>query len=70
MVEENNRILREMRRWTLVGFWSKVFIWLLVLFLPLYLYSAFLAPWLSGTSMMGLPSLEQLQTVLEAYQGS
>lgn len=70
MVEENNRILKEMRRWTLIGFWSKVFIWLLVLFLPLYLYSAFLAPWLSGTSMMGLPSLEQIQTVLEAYQGN
>ena len=68
LAEENNRILKEMRRWTLIGFWSKVAIWILVLVLPLYLYSAFLAPWLSGTSVMGVPSLEQIQHLLEVYQ--
>lgn len=67
--EENNRILKEMRRIWRITFWSKVVIWLLVLILPLYLYSAFLAPWLSGATMMGIPSLEQIQALLEVYQG-
>ncbi|MBU0750033.1 hypothetical protein KKH15_00765 [Patescibacteria group bacterium] len=70
IVEENNRMVREMRRWARIAFWTKVFVWIVVLFLPLYLYSAFLAPWLSGTNMLGLPSADHFQALLDAYQGN
>ena len=72
LVEENNRIIRDMRRIGRIAFWSRIAVWLVVLVLPFYLYSAYLAPLLAnagnGASLLGLPSPEQMQALLEQYQ--
>lgn len=72
LVEENNRIIRDMRRIGRIAFWSRIAIWLIVLVLPFYLYSAYLAPLLAnagtGASLLGLPSPDQMQTLIEQYQ--
>ena len=71
IVEENNEIIRDLRRIGRIAFWGKVIIWVLVLVVPFILFSTVLAPYLSGSSnLFGLPSPEQIQQVLDAYEGN
>lgn len=75
VAEENNELLHKIQRQARWSFWGKIIIWVLVLGLPLL----FLGPILksivpyTGTaphSVFGLPSAEQLDAVISAYQAS
>jgi uncharacterized membrane protein (DUF106 family) len=70
IAEENNDFMREIRSMMRISFWSKLIIWAVVLILPFYLYSAFLAPILSGMGLGGFPSADQIKTLMDAYQGT
>jgi hypothetical protein len=82
VAEENNRILKSMRRWTVIGFIGKTFLWLVILGVPLF----FIGPYLdtlmrafqtftnagaAGTSSpgtFGLPSKEQIDQAIRQYK--
>jgi hypothetical protein len=73
--EANHKILRRMERNALIGFVFKVIIWLLVLGVPIFFLSTYIAPLLSTVTgdttsqgLFGLPSVEQLKGLLEMYR--
>ncbi|HWH07318.1 MAG TPA: hypothetical protein VNU47_02220 [Candidatus Paceibacterota bacterium] len=74
VAEENNRLLREMRRMGRISFWSKVIIWALVLIIPMLFIGPILdsfGSFMSGDtagSIMGFPSPEMIQEAMELYQ--
>ncbi|MEK7602096.1 MAG: hypothetical protein AAB472_01245 [Patescibacteria group bacterium] len=77
VAEANHKILRRMERNALIGFVAKIVIWLLVLGVPIFFLSSYLAPLLSAVSggapvepagIFGLPSAEQLRQIFEAYR--
>jgi hypothetical protein len=76
--KENNKILRRMERNALIGFFAKIFLWLLLLGLPLIFLGPYLkplfglitgAPTDASTSPLGVPSESQLQQLFDAYSG-
>ena len=76
--KENNKILRRMERNAFIGFFAKVFLWLLVLGLPLFFLGPYLkplfdlatgAPSTPGQSPLGVPGEGQLQELLNLYSG-
>ena len=78
LAEDNNRLLRLMRRDALIGTILKVIIWLVVLGVPIFFLSSYLGPIrksLSGNAetahpgVFGLPSKEQVDGFIRAYQG-
>lgn len=79
VARDNNRLLREARRYAILGTVAKVVIWLLILGVPLFFLSTYLGPIMDalsgqagqGTStiLIGFPSQEQIQQILELYQG-
>jgi hypothetical protein len=80
IAKANHKLLKRMERNALIGFVAKVIIWLIVLGVPIFFLSSYIGPFLSavqsggaGTStpsrLLGLPSAEQLQKVLETYKG-
>lgn len=75
LAEENNRLLREARRFARIGIALRILVWLVVLVVPLLVVGSVIraiAPIpVDGTApgLFGLPSGEQLQDVLDAYRG-
>ncbi len=79
LAEDNNRLLRLMRRDALLGFIGKIVLWLFILGVPLFFLSTYLGPLMdtlipTGDQTMkpgvfGLPSEEQLDQLIRAYQG-
>lgn len=72
VVNENNRLIRDMRRLSRVAFWFKLILWILVLGLPfLFIGPLFQAlfPAITGHgSFLGLPSMEQLMQAFESLK--
>ena len=75
IVEENNELLREMRRNGRIGFWVKTAIWIIVLALPFILIGPLLnalvpatAGGQSGVGLFGVPSPDQIQETLNSYR--
>ncbi len=79
LAEDNNRLLRLIRRDALLGFIGKLVLWLLVLGVPLFFLSTYLGPLMNAFApageqtikpgVFGLPSEEQLDQLIKAYQG-
>lgn len=76
--KENNKILRRMERNSLISFFAKIFLWLILLGLPLIFLGPYLKPLFGlltgapadpGASPLGVPSESQLQQLLDAYSG-
>lgn len=76
--KENNKILRRMERNALISFFAKIFLWLILLGLPLIFLGPYLKPLfglLTGApadpavSPLGVPSESQLQQLLDVYSG-
>jgi hypothetical protein len=78
VVQENNRLLKNMRKWGRVAFWCKVVIWTVVLVAPVLLYP-YIASYVPGlpaipgfseattstnTSLFGVPSPAEIQEFL------
>jgi hypothetical protein len=80
VAKDNNRLLREMRRNALLGFFAKIVIWLVLLGVPLLFLSSYIGPLMSafgGASptgeslkpgLFGLPSAEQVSDLMEQYK--
>ncbi|MES2225901.1 MAG: hypothetical protein V4480_03780 [Patescibacteria group bacterium] len=75
LAEENNRLLRDIRRTNRISFWSKVILWTVVLILPFI----FLGPLLralvpatgtgvGGGTLFGLPSPTEFQKIIDTYR--
>jgi len=75
LAQENNRILRAIRRSQWFGFFSKIIIWAIVLLLPLYLYQQYLQPLISKFSsststpsdFLNLPTSTDVQNLINSY---
>lgn len=76
--KENNKILRRMERNALISFFAKIFLWLVLLGLPLIFLGPYLKPLFGlltgapadpGASPVGVPSESQLQQLFDAYSG-
>src|ERR1700744_2654748 len=72
--EENNRILKNIRKWQTISLVGKIIIWLIVLAVPVLLYT-WLAPIAkaiptSQESLFGLPTPTQVGAALKEYTGS
>src|SRR5690606_16786062 len=50
LAADNNRLLREMRRNALLGFFARIVVWLIVLGVPLFFLSSYLGPILEALS--------------------
>lgn len=75
LAEENNELLRKIHRQQRVAFWGKLLLWILVLGLPLLFLGPILHaifPYVPSEShgVFGLPSPDQVKTILDAYQAS
>ena len=77
--KESNKILRRMERNALISLFAKIFLWLLLLGLPLFFLGPYLKPLyssLTGSSAgsggvpVGVPAENQLQQLLDAYSGN
>jgi len=75
---ETNRMVRDLRRWTRIGFWTRIGIWLVAIVLPLILIGSLIKSFVpavggssstapAGLNAFGLPSQEQLQQTIELY---
>ena len=76
LAEENNRLLRDLRRTARMGFWFKVLLWAAVIILPFLLLKPILETLVpaartgdQGVGVFGLPSEAQLEGIIDAYQG-
>jgi len=79
VAKDNNRLLREMRRNAILGLIAKIVIWLVILGVPLLFLSAYLGPLMDAltgkggnvpSALFGVPSEEQIQRLIEQYQGT
>lgn len=74
LARENNAMLRVMRRNAWISFFSKLFVWALLIIAPLYLLDRYLGPIVeqagSGQGAFGLPSSADVQKLLEYYNGA
>ncbi len=78
LAEDNNRLLRRIRRDALLGFVAKIVLWLVVLGVPLFFLGTYLGPIMDALSgsgsesfkpgLFGLPSEEQVNKLIEQYQ--
>ena len=77
LAKDNHKILKRMERNAIIGFVAKIVIWLIVLGVPIFLLSNYLAPIMEAVShgatttpsgLLGLPSPEQLRQLMEMYQ--
>lgn len=78
LVADNNRLLREMRRFAILGFFAKTILWLVLLGVPLFFLSSYLAPLMDAflgqdggqmpAGLLGFPSEEQINQLIEQYQ--
>ena len=78
LAEDNNRLLRRIRRDALLGFVARIVLWLIVLGVPLFFLGTYLGPIMDALSgsgnqsltpgLFGLPSEEQVNKLIEQYQ--
>ncbi|MBU1293006.1 hypothetical protein KJ819_03005 [Patescibacteria group bacterium] len=78
LAEDNNRLLRRIRRDAVLGFVARIVIWLVVLGVPLFFLGSYLAPIMDAVSgsgsesfmpgPFGLPSEDQVNKLIEQYQ--
>ncbi len=78
LAKDNHRMLRAIRRDQLVGFVSKVVLWILILVLPLYIYQKYLGPIMAKFSTLygvstttpgaSLPTSVELQKLIDSYK--
>lgn len=79
LAKENNKLLRRMERNALISFFFKILIWLVILGVPIFFLSPYLTPLISAvssgtasstipSSLLGLPSIDQAQKLLEAVK--
>ena len=64
LARENNRMLKSMRRSSLVGAIFKTILWLALVFIPIWFYLEYIAPVMQGM----LAAYEQVQTTNAAAQ--
>lgn len=76
IAEENNQLLREIRRNWRISFWIKVVLWAAVLVLPFLLIGPILnaiVPAVSGqqngVEVFGIPDSAELQQLIDTYRG-
>lgn len=76
LAEENNKLLHDLRRTARLGFWFKLLVWAAVIILPFILLKPILETLIpaartgeGGVGVFGLPSQEQLENVIDTYQG-
>lgn len=77
VAEENQKILKRMERNALIGMIAKVILWLIVLGVPIFFLSSYIGPLMaaftgqagSPTSVLGIPSVEQLNELKDLYTG-
>ena len=67
LTKQNNKILRRMERNALIGFLAKMFLWVLLLGLPLLFLGPYLKPLYD--LVRGGPNASQFQQLLDAYSG-
>jgi hypothetical protein len=81
LAKDTNRLLREMRRNSIILAILKVALWLVILGVPLFFLSTYLAPVLDAVrnqgaasplpgGIFGLPSQEQIDRLIEQYQAA
>ncbi|NNM83925.1 hypothetical protein HKL94_01770 [Candidatus Parcubacteria bacterium] len=58
LAKDNHRMLRAVRRHQIISAFGKVFIWLIVLAIAVYLYFAFLQPLIDKLHIPGLPAAQ------------
>jgi len=77
LARENNKMLHALRRGQWFSFFLKLFVWIIVLALPLYLYQQYLQPIVDRfsstpgeftTGILGLPSSAQLEKLINSYK--
>lgn len=76
LTRETNLIIRDLRRWTRIGFWTRVALWAIVIVLPLIFIGSLIRSFAPsggsqtpGVNPFGMPSQEQLQEVIDLYRG-
>ena len=77
MLEENNRLLRKMYRYTVVGIWMRVAWYVLLIGLPFAVYFYILEPYFEAlgssyevfsTGMQEIPGWKQFNEALRQYK--
>ena len=75
IAEENNQLLREIRRNWRISFWVKVAIWVAVLALPFLLIGPILNALVpaangqqNGVGLFGVPDAAELQQLIDTYR--
>ncbi len=79
LAKDNHRMLRAIRRDQLIGFFSKIIIWIVVLVLPFYLYQQYVGPIIAAFSpqsssatanpnVFGLPTTADFQNLINSYK--
>lgn len=72
LAEENNKILRQLRRATRAAFWTRLILWAIVIILPILLLRPFINALVpvtgDGTAPLGLPSKEQIERLMRTYE--
>ncbi len=81
IAEDNNRLLREMRRNALLGLGARILLWLAILGAIPFILGPLLAPFAAAfraqegsqgvpAGLFGLPSQDQVQQLIDQYQGA
>ena len=81
IAEDNNRLLREMRRNALLGLGARVLLWLVILGAIPFVLGPLIAPFTAAftaqegsqgvpAGLFGLPSQDQVQQLIDQYQGA
>jgi ABC-type Na+ efflux pump permease subunit len=77
LTKDNHRMLRTIRRHELINLISRVFTWIFVLILPLYIYQQYLYPMMeklspagsvSTTGPFGLPTSADIEKLVNSYK--
>lgn len=75
LTQENNKILRSLQRTMRWSFWGKLLLWIIVLVLPFIFLGPLLHTLIPASnsegntkSLFGLPSADQIQSLLKTYQ--
>lgn len=76
IAEENNQLLREIRRNWRISFWIKVALWAAVIILPFLLIKPILDAIVpavngqqNGVGVFGVPDTAELQQLIDTYRG-
>jgi hypothetical protein len=77
VAKDNNRLLRLIRRDALLGAIGKVVLWLVVLGVPIFFLSSYIAPLMqavsgasqsTSTGPLGVPSKDQIDRLIQEYK--